>query len=228
MGRSLVFGVVVLMLSGCVAPSNVYHSSTALPASLKSSVLILPPDVVVSVLNAGGTTEPRADWSAEVRTGLIEALQGHLYAKGVRFIPYDGADVSDDHLDVMRQANVMMDAVELAQAKQGIGSQRIYALGKGSREALRQYDADYVLVSVVRANQASGGRTAVAILGAVAGVAVETNAAEFRVGLFDLRDGQLKWANFDAQALPDIGNLVDASDADWSEAVAHLLTEMPL
>ena len=223
----VIFGF-VLLVYGCVAPSTVYHSTGALSVPMNSSVLILPPDVVVSLLNAGGNTEPRADWSKEVQASLEEAIQGHLYTKGVRFVPYGHNELSDNHIGVLRQANVLMDAVQLSQVKQGIGSERIYAFGKGSLESLAPFDADYALVTVLRANKASGGRTAVAILGAIAGAAVTTNTAEFRAGLFDLRDGQLKWANFDPAALAEIGNVVSANERAWEKAIAHILVEIPL
>ena len=226
--RNFVIFVLVVSICGCVAPSSVYHSSSALSVPMNSSVLILPPDVLISLLNAGGNAEPRSDWSKEVQASLEVAIQGHLYQKGVRFIPYGKSELTDNHVGILRQANVLMDAIELSQVKQGITSERIYAFGKGSLEDLKPFDADYALVTVLRANKASGGRTAVAILGAFAGATIETNTAEFRVGLFDLRDGQLKWANFDPLALADIGNVISASEKAWEKAITHILVEIPL
>ena len=113
--RNLVALVLVAALAGCIAPSNVYHSSTALPSPMGASVLVLPPDVVISVLNAGGNEEPRADWSGQVQEDLLLALQGHMFENGIEFVPYSSAEIADDHLDVIRQTNTMMDAVEVGQ-----------------------------------------------------------------------------------------------------------------
>ncbi len=218
----------VMFIHGCVAPTNVYHSSVAQPAPLNPKVLILPPDVVISKLNAGGTTEPVAEWSQDVTETLESVLAEKFYEQGVQFIPYGYTEIQDEHVDVIRQANVMMDAVELAQVREGIGASRNYALGKGSLESLDGYPADYLMITVVRGNVATGGRVGVALLGAIAGVTVEMNSTQFRVGVFDLRDGQLKWANFDNDALAEVGNLVNANEDRWSNAVDHLLTEFPL
>ena len=223
---TLLFAI-VLFLNACVAPSNIYHSSSSLSVPMNTSVLIVPPDVVISLLNAGGNKEPRADWSENVQSSLEDAIQGYLYSKGVRFISYGQKTIADEHIDIMRQANVLMDAVELSQVRQGIG-ERIYAIDKSTLEKLTPFRAEYALVTVLRAELASGGRTAVAILSSIAGVAVKTNSAEFRVALFDLRDGQLKWANFDKAALAEVGNLVKANESGWEKAIAHILVGIPL
>lgn len=225
--RTCVIFLSALVVTGCAAPSTVYHSPLAAASPMNPKVLILPPDVVVSLRNAGGSTEPRADWSDQVRGELVGALEEFLYGRGVQFVPYGDDGILDNHLDIIRDANVNMDAVQLSQGGGSIDAERKYALGRANKDMLTDYNADYLLVSVVRANVASAGRQAVAILGAIGGVSFETSSAEFRVGLFDLRDGQLKWANFDPFALPDLGNLTKADAEDWQEAVAHLLVEIP-
>ena len=65
---------VVFSLSGCVS-SNVYQSTSALSPPINPSVLVLPADVEVSLMNAGGNLEPRADWSDAGRKGLYMALE---------------------------------------------------------------------------------------------------------------------------------------------------------
>ena len=69
---------------------------------------------------------------------------------------------------------------------------------------------------------------ATAVLAAIAGVPMETSSMQFRSALIDLRDGHVKWANFDDDALQDVGDLLDASESKWSSAVEHLLSDFPL
>ena len=78
--------------------------------------------------------------------------------------------------------------------------------------------ADYLTITNIRAITPSGGRQAVAVLSAIAGVSVQTSEARFRVAIFDLRDGQCAWANFDPYALPD-GKWLRGDDEDWAENV---------
>ncbi len=222
----LVFGFLAALV-GCAAPSKVYHSPDALAAPIEPAVLILPPDVLINVKTAGGTVEPRADWTETVVVKLDAALQQHLYEHGVRFVEY-GPQLLDQDVDIIRQTNVLLDAIELSQLRKTISGGREYKLGEDETARLREFGTDYALLIVLRSNRASGGRQAVAILAAIGGVAVDTSSATFRSALIDLRNGYIKWANFDIAALADIGDPVKSDEQRWAKAVEHLLREAPL
>ena len=111
-----ILGITIIIMAGCAAPSRVYQSTAALPPPLEPSVIIMPPDVVVSVFTAGGNAEPRADWTETVSINLEEALQEYLYGKGVEFVHY-GDELRDEDMDFIRQTNVLLDAIELSQLK---------------------------------------------------------------------------------------------------------------
>jgi hypothetical protein len=226
--HGLSIAAIFFLVSCATVTSNVYHSSSSMTPPLSSKVLIFPPDAIVNLKNAGGSSEPRADWSEQVQSDLTDALIGYMFENGIEAVPYGSNKLSDNHIDVLRQATVMMDGVELSQRGGGIGSQRLYALSQNQLDKLEQFDADYLLIVALRSDVASGGRQAVAVLGALAGAVVETSSAQFRAAVFDLRDGQLAWANVDAQALSDIGNVVRADDAKWEKAIDHILSEFPL
>ena len=220
---------IIVGLAGCATvTSQVFHSPSSLTPPLSSKVLIFPPDVTIYLKNAGGNNEPRADWSGEVRKNLGTAITGYMFENGIQAVPYQQEQLKDEHIDVLRQATVMMDGVELSQRGGGIGSQRLYALSRDQIQKLTNFGADYLLVIALETEVASGGRQAVAFLGALAGATVTTSSARFRATLFDLRDGQLAWANVDSSALADIGNVVKANDEKWEKAVSHILSEFPL
>ena len=216
-------------LVACVGPtSNVYQSSTALAPPMEVATVILPADVVISEYTAGGDQKPRADWSEKVTSDLNQALQNYLYEQGVRFVPYEGG-LKDEHTGFIRQANVMLDAIQLSQGNAALGSGgRDYRISDSEREALLDLEANYALFIVLRQNRATAGRHVVALLGAVAGAHVETSNAQFRSALIDLRDGQVKWANFDSLALNDIGDVLKASPEKWEKSIAHLMAGFPL
>jgi hypothetical protein len=218
-----------LLIASCATvTSNVYHSASGLTPPLSSKVLIFPPDAIIYLKNAGGNNEPRADWSEQVQNDLVQAVIGYMFENGIEAVPYGDTKLSDEHIDVLRQATVMMDGVELSQKGGGIGSERLYALSRDQIQKLSGFGADYLLIVALRSEVASGGRQAVAVLGALAGATVTTSSAQFRAAVFDLRDGQLTWANVDAAALADIGNVVKANDDKWEKAVNHILSEFPL
>ena len=222
--------LLALSIAGCVTvASSIYHSPSGQPPPLTSKLLILPPEVVIYLKNAGGNNEPRADWSDIVQSNLSASLTEYMFEQAVEVVPYPHEEILDEHMNAIRQAAVMMDAVELSQVGgSSVGGTRVYALGAGTIETLSTFGANYVLVTELNSEVASGGRVAVAVLGALAGVSTTMSSAQFRVGLFDLRDGQIIWANNDRQALADIGNVVQTDSAGWSTAVEHILSEFPL
>jgi hypothetical protein len=219
--------LVVFSLSGCVS-SNVYQSTTALSPPINPSVLVLPADVEISLMNAGGNLEPRADWSEAARKGLYAALEEYFFEKGVLPVSYEGEVLADRDVDVIRQANVNLDAIELAQVRGTMPGLRSYALTPELLENMEKYEADYAAFVMLRASQASGGRVAVGLLAAVGGISLEMGNASYRVAIFDLRDGQVTWANFDAEALGVLGNPAEASSEAWQKSFESLFRDFPL
>ena len=221
--------VAVMALAACAGiTSNVYQSPAAMSPPIDASVVILPSDVVIAEYTAGGDQKPRADWSEEVITNLNDAVHEFLYEAGVRFVPYDGA-LKDEHVGFIRQSNVILDALQLSQEAGVLGSgDRDYRIGQHELDSLRSFDTDYAVIVTLRSNRATTGRQITAVLGALAGAYIETSNAQFRSALIDLRDGQIKWANFDSQALSDIGDVLKASPEKWEKSVAHLMSEFPL
>ena len=105
---------------------------------------------------------------------------------------------------------------------------RDYRISPSELESLRSFGTDYAIIIQLSSNRATAGRQAVAFLGALAGAYVETSNSQFRSALIDLRDGQVKWANFDNLAIDDIGDVLNASPEKWEESVSHLMSGFPL
>lgn len=226
--KILLISLGLLFLTGCAATNRVYNSTTSLTPPLDSSVAILPADVEISLLNAGGNLEPRAEWSAAAAAGLYSALEEFFFEKGIMPISYGAETISDDDVDVIRQANINLDAIELSQARGSMPGLREYALTDDIVNNLEKYNADYALLVMLRASQASGGRQVVGILAAIGGVAIDMGSASYRVALFDLRDGQVAWANFDPVALGGLGNPAEATNEQWQKSFETLFEDFPL
>ncbi len=218
----------IFLLAGCVAPNVVYHSGTALQAPLHPSLTVLRPDAVVSLQTAGGMLEPRADWSEHVAKSLESAVHAHLFDAGVDFTDVP-AGTEDDEYAMWQSINLTLDAVELAMVKSAIGDSRAYVMDEAQRDRVaRSTGADYALALVYRANRSSAGRIATSALVSLAGVSMEHNRARFRCALIDLRDGHVKWANFDSGNA--VANFDPASESErqWRKAVDVLMSEFPL
>jgi len=221
--------IILAALASCATiTSHVYQSHSSRTPPLSFMVLVFPPEVIINLKNAGGMSEPRADWSSVVQQNLTGAIIEYMYENGIEGVRYGQNSLSDSHIYLLRQGTVMMDGVELSQRGGGIGSRRFYALSEGQIKKLSSFGVNYLLIVALTAEVASGGRQAVAILSALAGTTVSTSSSQFRAAIFDLRDGQLAWANMDTASLGDLGNVVKADREEWGKAVEHILKEFPL
>lgn len=225
-----VFSVsILLFMVGCsTVKSNVYNNPSAQVSPMKPKVVFVPADVEISIRNAGGDLELSAELTDQVSKAYNAGALNLMFERGVQFIPYGTRGVKDEHVDIIREANTIMDSIQLSQSPTGgIGSSRKFSLSEDAREDLAAYGADYVTFSTLRAATASGGRTTVAVIASIGGVAMQTSDAQFRIAVFDLRDGQCIWANFDPAALPD-GNWIDADEEKWQEIIAHMFSGFSL
>ena len=216
-------------LVGCAGvTSNVYNNASSQISPISPTIVFMPADMEISIQNAGGDLELDVELSDASREGYEMAVEEFMFERGVRVIPYGTVTTLDAHLDLVREANTVMDSIELSQsASGGISSSRNLSLSQSARASLAEFDADYVTFTVLRSFAPSGGRQAVAVLAAIGGVAIQTSGAKFRVAVFDLRDGQCVWANFDPMALPD-GKWVNADNDEWLENIQHMYQEFPL
>ena len=232
LARCFVCILIAVVLSGCAAQSLVYHSADAQSVPVEPTVLLLPPDVVISRLNAGGNTQPEADWSQAVSQALMASLREHFWSSGVEFVEY-GESLADRDIGMIRQLNTQLDAIELRLLKEklgmaSLGGDRDYFVGESETEHLQNHNKAYLLMVVLKANRATSGRVVTAVLASFSGAAIETNSLQFRSALIDLRDGHVKWANFDDQALAEVGDVLNADEKKWARAVEHLLRDLPL
>ena len=217
----------LLFLGGCAATSNVYQNSGSMVSPSTPAMVLLPPDFEISIKNAGGDLELDIELTAQAREGYEAAVMELMFEKGIRLIPYGSNSFSDSHLDLVRESNTVMDSIELSQSARGsIGSSRNFSLSESARESLAEFGAQYATFTIFRAVTPSGGRQAVAVIAALGGVAIQTSEAKFRVAVFDLRDGQCIWANFDPDALPD-GRWANADEEQWIKNTEHMYQGIP-
>lgn len=220
--RILIVMIAAIVLSGCVT-NSVYKSGSALSIPLASKILVFPADVIVAESKALSATEPLADESKEVAVVLNNAIMAFMFDRGVEYVPYGASVTKDEHISLVRQAEVIVDA---AQSKSS-SSAKFYALSKDSLSSVSQFDADYVLLSDYSLTKPSSGAIAVSLL---VGVANTETYEGYNLALFDLRDGQLVWSHVQpvrAQRLHEF-SLEEANDATLKQIVSKMMMEFPL
>lgn len=212
------------------------------PVDIDGTVVVVEPDIELSLVTAGGLQEPRQAWTRDARRHYAAAVRAHLGEAGTAQAP--DVDLPDDLDPDSRLGQVVRlnEAVALsisqfllphgalATKRDAEGKPRLdWTLGDGVAELRTLSGADYALFTYVRDSYASGGRTALRVFGFIAGAAMGTGldiGGGQQVGvatLVDLRTGKVVWFN---QLSRQSGDLREAEGAQ--KTVDLMLEDLPL
>ena len=209
-------------------------------SSQTKRILLVNPDIQLSLLDAGGVTEPRADWTETARGVIDKGLREHFGKSGAEVI--SPAEPSPHEVQLMKLHN----AVGLAILTHGYGaagsaggnnvnalpnkgSALDWTLGPGTVEMRDRYQADYALFVFVRDSYSSAAKKALDVFTVIAGAALGVGivpAGGVQVGfasLVDLRTGNIAWFNLAIDGMGDLRE--EAKDA---RATNQLLKDIPL
>jgi hypothetical protein len=207
------------------------------PVRIEGSVVVIEPDIELSLVTAGGMQEPRREWSETARRLYPQAVAGLLAASGTPRKP--DFEIREElpprsrlgQLVRLNEAVVTSIAVYTrAGSHLATKGRRLdWTLGPGVEELRTATGADYALFTYIRDSYASDGRKAMRVLGFLAGIAM---GGVLDVGggqqlgvatLVDLRTGQVVWFNLMAKQRGDL------RDAEGAEATAReMLRGLPL
>ena len=199
-----------LLLSGCVE-SRQYADMQFTPPAGDYRLIVLRPDISVGSITTGGMVEPRADWTEQARTHVIEALRAQQAARGAKVLFIEKRTeipgVTADELADVERLNLAVDQSivlhkylgEYLPTKRGKGLD--WTLGQDAVRLGQKSGYDYALFLHAEDQVASTGRIALGMLGVAGcfvgfcapniGGATQLNYAS----LVDLKTGQVVWFN---------------------------------
>lgn len=222
----------VLALSACAVPGTKMVAPTFEPPMERTRIVIMQPDVQMTLLTAGGLQEPRADWTSQSETNFLAAFDQILSHHGhdvVVFDPSIAAADAQEQLVLLHEA-VGASAVELSSTSGTFVPSTLptkvdgfdWTLGEDATQLREAYDADLALFLSSRGSFASGGRMAVTVVAAALwGGAPSLGVRVTRMSLVDLRTGDIVWMNFTINGDPR-----SADGAQW--IVDHMSGDIPL
>jgi hypothetical protein len=192
-----------------------------------STLVIMPADIELFELTAGGMLEPKADWTEAASKHLQAALEKKREEIGVKTLV-----LSERDADEMSEINALHGAVARAISFHhfGLGSLKLptkgdkldWSMGDPIRVVKQKTGADYAFFTWIRDSYASGERVAMMIALALLGIGVGGGAQVGYASLVDLNTGQILWFN---QLVRAHGDLREADKA--AETLNALLTEFP-
>jgi hypothetical protein len=191
-----------------------------------SRLLVLPADMELYSMSAGGVVEPRADWTDAAQKHFATALAAQRRILGPKVTQMSVAD-ADDFSEIVTLHRAVADAISLHH-KGGLlelatkGDRLDWSLGDAVQPLRERTGADYALFTWIRDSYASTERKAamlaLALLGAISLGGEQVGYAS----LVDLRTGRVVWFN---QLNRMSGDLRDAEPA--VETVQTLLKGFP-
>jgi hypothetical protein len=190
-------------------------------------IVVVPPDLELFELSAGGIAEPRADWTGEAQKFLKGSLDNHGSLIGARV-----QDLTEADMDEFAQVNALHAAVaQSINLHHMIGGafslptkdgKMDWSLGDAVQPLRAKTGADYALFFWIRDSYASAERKAAMVLLALAGVGISGGVQVGYASLVDLRDGRVVWFNRLARGS---GDLREQKSAD--ETLDALLMYFP-
>ena len=211
--------------------SNVRFAPLERPTA-GTKVLLMPLDVELAELSAGGMLDPKADWTENAKGHMLTALDKEASGRSISFVklgePKEGTPEADlfNQLEalhgVVGKSILVHEYLEPAKLPNKNGTFD-WSLGSSAALLGQAYETDYALFLYVRDSYTSAGRAAAIFLAAALfGVAIPGGTQIGFASLVDLKTGNVVWFNRLARGT---GDLRTAAPAE--ETVKTLLVGFP-
>lgn len=221
--------IALLILNGC-ATTKQHASITELEPTLSDlKIALMPIDVRLSILTAGGLLEPQAEWTKSAEQNIISAIEILEGDRDARFVHYQRPETEDNTASSLIELERLHGAVGQAilfnkyqvslPTKKGVFDWTLGPTANVMREAT---NADYALFIHIRDSYSSGGRIFMQLAAAMLGVGLAGGQQVGFASLVDLRTGDIVWFNYLASGTGDLRTLDKAQ-----KTVSKLLMNLP-
>lgn len=227
-----VFSILFISLAtpAIVSPAFAQQSKKLAPGfttlAKGAKLVIMPTDIELFLISAGGVLEPKADWTDAASKHFRVALREKKETLGLVTV-----DLSEKDADALAEVNTLHAAIAQSIALHHFGPLALptkegkldWSLGESVSAIKRATGADYALFSWVRDSYASDERVAMMVVMALLGVGIVGGSQIGYASLVDLNTGQVLWFN---RLLRASGDLRQASKA--AETLNTLLEDFPV
>lgn len=226
--RGLVTAMVVAVSLAAV-PAQAQNSRQLAPGftvrPAASKLVLVPMDIELFSLSAGGVAEPRADWTEAAQKHFKVSLQSRHALLGSQV-----SELGDKEMDELAQINTLHGAVAEAVFLHHMSGFKLptkndvldWSMGDAVEPLRAKSGADYALFFWVRDSYASAERKAAMVALALLGVGISGGIQIGYASLVDLRTGRVVWFN---NLVRMSGDLREAKAAE--ETVDALLRGFP-
>ena len=192
------------------------NNSTPLP----KKVVVMPANIKVFEVTAGGVKEEVPDWSAEASANVLKSLSasitktGHLQEVGLPRLSAAETALLDEHMALYK---LVVNTAATTDLKHKV-RRFDFGIGPGLAALLGKTGADAAMMVFGRDHASTAGRKTKAVLGKIPIVNIFTGSdAEFgysyvHIGVVDLKTGDLLWMS--SEYRDGSSNLREPADAE--------------
>ena len=209
-----------LVLQGCATSTHQSRTHVSLNQGANwhnAELTVAPVDAKIYELTASGALEERPDWSEKSRTVIGEAAKEKLQEMfAMDAVPWLTLSASEQK--VLEEHIALYNVLSSAQGIKAISTewdkrfdQQDMCLGPGLAFLSYKSEADIMVVFVGRQAKSTGGRIAVMVMAAAAGVVMPTGQSHLEVAAIELSTGNVLWRN---AAISPSYDLLDRSGVD--------------
>lgn len=182
------------------------------PRAFPTRLVLLPPQVMVKEISAGGVTDLVPEWTAQANANIQAELAATLAARPeFEMLPAPALEPGqserlDDYL-----AAYMVVGIAAHWATNYGGSEWAfkrshfdYTLGGGLDFVRDKTGADAAILVIGEDYVSSSGRKAAMIVGALFGVGIPGGASVISIGVVDLHNGDILWMHHSVSGIKDL------------------------
>jgi hypothetical protein len=228
------------LASACTSTRVLQPTSPSPLEATGTKILLMPLDVELLELSAGGVMSPRADWTQSARAHLQKSIVARIERARAIHVVAEPSLLAENspHLQLFKLHETIGAAIYEYQAGGPNGQLPVlptlktgfdWTLGESVRPLGEETGATHALFVFVRDSYATAGRKAAAVgavlIGALTGMymPVGTGVRIAFASLVDLRSGDVVWFN---RLYSETGDLREAEPA--AKATEGLLKDFPL
>jgi len=215
---SLIIAILPPAVQAGNTPHWVHYKWLLKNPALPKKAVVLPVNIEVVEVSAGGVEEKVPDWSKEASQSVFKALSAAISKQNLKEMAapkFSGASAVnvDEHLALYK---LVVNTASRLGWKQKI-RHFDYSIGPGLREVADKTGADVAFLVYGRDYVSTAGRKARAVAGHIpivnifTGPAPQLGSSYIHVGVVDLRTGDLLWMNSNYRE--GSSNLRDPDDA---------------
>jgi hypothetical protein len=229
-GLMTVLAIVTAILAGCV--TTTHQTGKTLPKNDGARrIIVLPPDVELSILHAGGVPEVNAEWTRNARMHIADDLAERFRRMNIALVNGDRIALESagdsSELQLLKLHEVVGASILNHQYQ---GPRQLptkvnsfdWSLGTETRHLATKHGGDYALFVFVRDSYSSDARIATMIIAAAFGVGIQGGTQIGYASLVDLHSGDVVWFNVLRRATGDLRTAEAAQ-----ETVNLLLANFP-